>query len=117
MKKVLIVEDEFVAANHLKLLLAAHDYQVLGIARTASKAHEIITQTIPDIVLLDIFIRGDESGIDLARELKTLAIPFVYISANSNADTLTAAKDTGPKGFIVKPFRKEDILLMLQNAI
>jgi len=115
MKKVLIVEDEFVAANHLRLLLAAHNYHVLGIARSVSKAREVIEQTTPDIVLLDIFIRGDENGIDLAKELRVQSIPFIYISANSNAYIMTAAKDTRPEGFIVKPFRKEDILAILQD--
>lgn len=115
MKKILIVEDEFVAANHLKLLLTANHYEVIGIARTASKAREIIVNTTPDIVFLDIIIRGNESGIDLARALKTLGIPFIYISANANTNILVAAKDTKPKGFIMKPFRKEDILAMLQN--
>jgi response regulator of citrate/malate metabolism len=116
MKKVLIVEDEFVAANHLRLLLAAHNYHVLGIVRSVSQAREVIAQTTPDIVLLDIFIRGNENGIDLAKELKALSIPFIYISANSNAHVMTAAKDTQPEGFIVKPFRKEDILATLQNV-
>ena len=63
--------------------------------------------------LLDIFIKGDENGIDLARELRESRIPFVYISANSNADILHAANDTQPEGFIVKPFRKEDSLSTL----
>ncbi len=75
-----------------------------------------MAQTTPDIVLLDIFIRGDENGIDLAKELRSLAIPFIYISANSNANIMIAAKDTQPKGFIVKPFRKEDILDTLQSV-
>ncbi len=112
-EKILIVEDEFVAANHLKLLLTAENYEVLGIARSVAKAREFISQTKPDLVLLDIFIRGEENGIDLARELKKSQIPFIYISANSNADILHAANDTQPEGFIVKPFRKEDILATL----
>ncbi len=116
MKKVLIVEDEFVAANHLRLLLEANDYHVLGIVRSVSKAREVIAQITPDVVLLDIFIRGDENGIDLAKELRTLSIPFVYISANSNVNIMNAAKETRPQGFIIKPFRKEDILTTLQNV-
>ena len=82
-RKILIVEDLFVEANHLRILLRKADYEVIGIARTFEQAEAIIKQDPPDIVLLDIFLAGKKTGIDLAKVLSNLQIPFVYLSANS----------------------------------
>jgi DNA-binding NtrC family response regulator len=115
-KKVLIVEDNFVEANDLQLTLQKHGYIVTGIARSAQLARDMITRETPDIVLLDIFLRGRETGIDLAAHLRQLNIAFVYLSANSNEEVLTAAKTTEPYGFIVKPFREKDLIVTLEIA-
>ncbi|QHT66951.1 response regulator [Rhodocytophaga rosea] len=113
---VLIVEDQFVEANDLRLILQKAGYRVTGIARAVSKALECIQEEKPDIVLLDIFLKGPLTGIDLAKQLNELNIPFVYLSANSNQEVLSAAKETQPDGFLVKPFREKDVLVTLEIA-
>lgn len=115
-KKVLIVEDEFIEANHLQLMLEKAGYSISGIARSVAKAQEMIREDRPDLVLLDIFLKGKLTGIDLAAELKEENIPFVYLSANSNEDVLAAARATQPDGFLVKPFRQKDVLITLDIA-
>src|ERR1700688_3246491 len=70
----------------------------------------------PDFVLLDIFLKGKLTGIDLAKQLAEDNIPFVYLSANSNEEILNAAKATQPYGFLVKPFREKDLLVTLEIA-
>lgn len=114
--RVLIVEDEFVVANDLQLMLEKAGYVVTGIADSVEEARKLISAQEPDMVLLDIYLKGDLTGIDLANELKTRPIPFIYISANSNACILEEAKVTQPYGFIVKPFRQKDVLTTVEIA-
>jgi len=114
--KILIVEDQFVSANDLQLILTKAGYEVCGIARSVPLAQELIKKEKPGLVLLDIFLKGKQTGIDLAKQLGEENIAFVYLSANSNEDVLNAAKATHPYGFLVKPFREKDLLIMLEIA-
>jgi two-component system response regulator HydG len=114
--KVLIVEDQYIEAKNLKLILEKAGYQVSGIARSVNEASKILEEGYPDLVLLDIYLQGKLTGIDLAKVLKDKNIAFVFLSANSNKQTLDAAKATRPYGFLVKPFREKDVLVMLDVA-
>ncbi len=114
--EILIVEDQFVEANHLRLMLTRAGYPVCGIARSVEDAREIIALRTPGLVLLDIFLSGEGTGIDLAEELRQAQIPFIYLSANSSEETLNAAKATQPYGFLVKPFRENDLLVTMAIA-
>src|SRR5260221_3290828 len=115
-KKILIVEDQFIEANNLQMILEKEGYRVCAIARSVPIALEIIESEKPDLVLLDIFLQGNLTGIDLARKLREKDIGFVYFSANSNKKTLDEAKITRPNVFLVKPFREKDILVTLDIA-
>lgn len=115
-KKLLIVEDEFIVANDLRLILDGNGYYVIGIADSVKEALDCIARERPDIVLLDIQLKGKLNGIDLAKQLNTMKIAFIYLSANSNQSILEEAKVTQPYGFLVKPFRTKDVLVMLDIA-
>lgn len=115
-EKILIVEDEFIVANDLKMILKKGGYDVVGIASSAAQARTMITAKKPHWVLLDIILKGDETGIDLASDLIKCKTPFLFISANTNQTTLEAVKKTQPYGFMVKPFREKDLLVMLDIA-
>jgi two-component system response regulator HydG len=67
--------------------------------------------------LLDIYLDGQLTGIDLAYTLRERNIAYVYLSANSNRQTLNAVKATNPYGFLAKPFRKKDVVIMLEVAL
>ncbi|PIF29674.1 DNA-binding NtrC family response regulator [Flavobacterium sp. 9] len=115
-EKILIVEDEFIVANDLKIMLLKAGYQVTGIASSVVQARKLIEAKRPDWVLLDIMLKNDLTGIDLAWELREMQLPFLYISANTNQTTLEAVKETHPYGFMVKPFRERDLIVMLDIA-
>jgi two-component system response regulator HydG len=115
-EKILIVEDEFIVANDLKIMLIKAGYQITGIASSVAQARKSIAEKKPDWVLLDIMLKGDLTGIDLAWELREKKLPFLYISANTNQSTLEAVKETQPYGFMVKPFRERDLIVMLDIA-
>lgn len=114
--KILIVEDEFIVANDLRIMLEKAGYNVCGTASSVNKARILLSQHQPDWVLVDIILKGDYSGIDLANELSQQGVPFIFISANTNQRTLEAAKVTRPHGFLVKPFREKDLFIMLDIA-
>ena len=114
--KILIVEDEFIVANDLRMILKKHGYQVIGIASSVKQATTIIETQKPDWVLLDIILKGTETGIDLAVQLNKGQIPFLFISANTNQGILESVKETRPYGFLTKPFREKDLLIMLDIA-
>ncbi|HEX8316117.1 MAG TPA: sigma 54-interacting transcriptional regulator [Flavisolibacter sp.] len=113
---ILIVEDEFAVANDLRMILEKAGYLVIGIAHSVAKAEEFNREQRPDLVLVDIHLKGQQSGIDLARQLGEEDIPFVYVSANINSSLLEEVKTTKPYGFIVKPFREKDVLVALEIA-
>ncbi|KAA2239091.1 sigma-54-dependent Fis family transcriptional regulator [Chitinophaga agrisoli] len=115
-KKILIVEDEFIVANNLQMILEEAGYTINGIAASAREAQEHIQQCKPDLVLLDIRLKGKLSGIDIARKLRAGHIPFIYLSAYANQDILEEAKTTEPYGFLVKPVREKDLLVALEIA-
>ncbi len=116
MKKILIVEDESMVALDLKLTLTRAGYKVCGIADSVKEALELIEEQKPEMVLLDIFLKGTLTGIDLAKTLTAQNIAFVYLSANFQESILEKAKTTQPYGFMVKPFREKELLITLDVA-
>jgi DNA-binding NtrC family response regulator len=115
-KRILIVEDQFIEAHDLQLILEKANYEVIGISRSVDQALEQIQAEKPDLVFVDIMLKGSRNGIELAQILKENHIGFIYISANSSKSILDQAKITQPYGFIVKPFREQDVLTTLEIA-
>ncbi|MBD1385918.1 sigma 54-interacting transcriptional regulator [Mucilaginibacter rigui] len=113
---ILVVEDQFIEANDLGNILREAGHTVIGTAKSVDQAMTILKKSTPDIVLLDIYLKGTLTGIDLAKTLGQENIPFIYISANSNESTLDLAKATHPHGFLVKPYRAKDIIVALDIA-
>jgi len=114
--KILIVEDQFIEANNLRLILKKAGYEVCTIARSVPEALAIIEKETPLLVLLDIQLDGPLTGIDLAKLLREKNIGFVFLSANSDQRILKAAGATRPYGFLVKPFREKEVLVMIDVA-
>jgi len=112
--KILIVEDEMIIAANISLQLSALGYEVTGIIPRGEEALEHVKQNKPDIVLMDIQLKGELDGIDTARLMQQKQdIPIIYLTANADDTNFAKAKDTHPFAFISKPFKKLD----LQRAI
>lgn len=116
MAKILIVEDQYIEAHNLQLILERAGYHVCTIADSVALALKIIKNEQPDMILLDIQLQGNLTGIDLAKTLQEKNIAFIFLSANSDKKTLEQAKATNPNGFLVKPFREKDVLVTLDVA-
>ena len=115
-KQILIVEDEFIVANDLSKILTDAGFEVTGIADSFEQALRLIEKKRPSICLLDIRLKGEKTGIDLAKHLQGLGIPFIFLSANSSKAILEEANTTKPYGFLVKPFRNKDVIIALEIA-
>jgi len=116
-EKILIVEDEYIVADHLKRFLEKAGHKVCGVVSSYNEAISFIESETPSWVLLDICLKGERSGIDLAQRLSEWDIPFIYLSANMNQKTLEDVKKTKPYGFMSKPFKDKELMIMLDIAM
>lgn len=117
-KKILIVEDEGIVALDLQDRLEFLGYQVIGIADNAKSALKMAAKESPDLVLMDIVIKGDRDGIDAARQMNDLfGIPVVFLTAYADEQTLTRAKLSHPYGYIVKPFNTQMLRSNIEMAL
>ena len=109
--KILVVEDELLIAEDIKSILEEEEeYEVYINITSFEKAVEAIKTIQPNIVLIDINLRGNKDGIDLGQKLlESDTIPFIYITSYTDMLTLERVKNTRPYGFICKPFKKSDI--------
>ncbi len=112
--KILIVEDEMIIGANISLQLSDLRYEVTGIVPRGEEALIHMEQNKPDIVLLDIQLKGELDGIETAKLMQlTNHIPIIYLTANTDENHFNRAKETNPYAFISKPFKKLD----LQHAI
>lgn len=112
--QILIVEDEMIIAANISLQLSNLGYQITGIIPRGEEVIPHIEQNLPDIILMDINLKGDLDGIEIAYLIqKNHNIPIIYLTANADDYTFNRAKQTNPYAFISKPFKKID----LQHAI
>lgn len=116
--KVLVVEDEILSATDIVDMIRSFGYSTLGPVATGEDALLFAGRDKPDIILMDIHLRGDIDGITAATEIRTkYKIPVIYITAHSDIETLDRVKVTEPYGYIMKPFGERDIYLTLELAI
>lgn len=116
--RLLIVEDEALIAEETADRLARMGHQVLGIADTGADAIAMARAHRPDLVLMDIRLKGAMSGIEAAEQIyQNLRIPIVFASAHSDRETLQRAQINAQFGYIVKPFREHDLSMALRVAL
>lgn len=112
--KILVVEDEMIIAAKISMQLTNLGYEVTGILPRGEEAILHVEENKPDIVLLDINLKGNIDGIETARQMQLMKdIPIIYLTANADEATFNRAKTTRPAAFISKPFKQLD----LQRAI
>ncbi len=112
--KILVVDDEMIIAANISLELSNMGYEVTGIVPSGEEALNHIRQNPPDIVLLDIQLKGKMDGIEMALIMQNeYNIPVIYLTANADETNFNRAKHTHPYAFISKPYKKLD----LQRAI
>jgi len=115
---ILVVEDESIVSKDIQHSLHKLGYNVVGAASTGEKALELARSEHPDIVLMDIMLKGELNGIETAEIIKReLAVPVVFLTAYADESTLAKAKITEPYGYIIKPFKEIDLHTSIEMAI
>ena len=110
LKRILVVEDDMIIAANLSMQLTQLGYEVTGIETRGEEAVAHAKVNTPDIILMDIQLKGTLSGIETAALIKKhFPIPIIYITANADEGTFNKAKETNPFAFISKPFNKIDL--------
>lgn len=109
-KRILIVEDDMIIAANLSLQLSQLNYEITGIESRGEEAVLHAQLNPPDILLMDINLKGQLDGIQTAQKIRKFRdIPIIFLTANNDEATFNRAKDTCPRAFISKPFNKLDL--------
>jgi signal transduction histidine kinase len=116
--KVLVVEDEVIVAQDIAGRLKKLGYTVTATVASGEEAIEKATENRPDIVLMDIVIKGDMDGVAAAQQIRTkINVPTVFLTAYADEKTLERAKITNPFGYIIKPFQQQDLRVAIEIAL
>ena len=116
--RILIVEDESIVALNIKNRLEGLGYAVVATSSSGEAAIQIVAQSLPDLVLMDIKLKGTIDGIEAAAQIRAhFQIPVVYLTAFSDEETVERAKLTEPYGYILKPFEARDLCTTIEISL
>ncbi len=116
--KIIVVEDERIVAKDITKRLKNLGYVVLASVSSGEEAIKKLAETPPDLVLMDIQLKGEIDGIEAAEQIRTdFDIPVIYLTAYADENTLQRAKTTEPFGYILKPFDEKDLHTAIEIAL
>lgn len=116
--RILIVEDEAITSLALEQNLERMGYEVVGMAVTGREAIDKAVADRPDVVLMDIVLKGDMDGIEVARRIHEQAdVAIIYLSAYADDETLARARQTGPFAYLVKPYQDRELQITIDMAL
>jgi PAS domain S-box-containing protein len=116
--KILIVEDEVIVARNIEKRLISAGYKVAGFASSAEEAIELAASLKPDLVLMDIKLKGKMDGIDAANAIrKSYRLPIIYLTSYADEETFQRAKITEPFGYLIKPFELKELKRTVEMAL
>jgi len=117
-RRILVVEDERIVARDLQWTLQQLGYDVPATAASAEDAFRIATEHPPDLVLMDIRIKGKRDGIETAAALREhFRIPVVFLTAHTDDHTMTRVRETEHEGYLVKPVTDAQLRVAVENAL
>ncbi len=117
-ERILIVEDDVNIAENIEEILELLGYVNIDIANSANQAIKIIKKYRPDMIFMDIKLKGDKDGIELGEILKQMVdAPLVFVTSYSDPTIIERAKRINPAGFIVKPFNTNDIHAIVEIVL
>ncbi len=117
-KQILIVEDDSIIAAYLQETLIGFGYEILDIATTGEQAIKLATETNPDIIIMDIQLKGDINGITASKLIRKKSdVPIIYLTAYSEDTLLEQAMKTKPSAFLLKPFNERELYANIVMAL
>ena len=114
--QIYIVEDEPLIVSTIETALLKQGFKIVGDASDAISALKDIKSLQPDLILIDIQLEGNQDGIDLALDLDRVQLPYVFLSSQTDPDTIERVKYTNPLGYIVKPFTENGLRTNIELA-
>jgi DNA-binding LytR/AlgR family response regulator len=116
--KILIVEDEILVATDIEESLESLGYEVQNSVATGLDAIAEVEKSLPDLILMDINLKGDMTGIEAAKAISSNHnVPIIYLTANADISTINQAKVALPYGYIIKPFTDKDLQTNIEIAL
>jgi len=116
--KILVVEDEYITAKTLSNFLVASGYNVVGCAMDTAEALSYLEKMVIDCVILDINLNDENDGVWIANHIKeNYHIPFIFLTAYTDKETITRAVQSSPFGFLAKPFQKVELFSAIEVAL
>jgi diguanylate cyclase (GGDEF)-like protein/PAS domain S-box-containing protein len=117
-RRILVVEDERLVAKHIENMVRDLGYDVTAVVATGEDAVRTALEKTPDLVLMDIMLRGEMDGIEASEQVwEQAAIPVVYLTAYADESTLERAKVTEPFGYLLKPFEERELYTAIEMAL
>jgi diguanylate cyclase (GGDEF)-like protein len=115
---ILLVEDEGIIARDVAETLTRLGYVVTGIASEGAQAVSLAQKIEPDLVVMDVSLRGDIDGIQAARQIQERSpVPIIFLTGHTDEETLHRAVLTGPLGYLIKPFQETELHCAIEVAI
>jgi PAS domain S-box-containing protein len=116
--QILVVEDENIVATSIRMELASMGYDVPAIASSGEEAVRLAGEIQPDLVLMDIVLKGDMDGVEASEEIRDrFDIPVVFLTAYADDPTLRRAKITEPYGYLLKPYEERELRTTIETAL
>ena len=116
--KILIVEDNVIIADDMQSMLEEIGYEIVDNVIVYEQAVEVLKTQEVDLVLIDIILASDKTGIDLGKHIRdSYNIPFIFVTSNSDRATVENAKTVQPNGYLVKPFEQQDLYTSIEIAL
>lgn len=116
--KILIVEDNVIIADDMQSMLEEIGYEIVDNVIVYEQAVEVLKSQQVDLVLIDIILASDKTGIDLGKHIREIYdIPFIFVTSNSDRATVENAKTVKPNGYLVKPFEQQDLYTSIEIAL
>lgn len=116
--RIFIVEDDALVVSHLQQILEEFNYQVAGIAASGNDALELVANSKPDLILMDIRIRGPLNGLETAKIIsRKQNIPIIFLTAHANKEYLAQAQVENAFSYLLKPIRSVDLHTNIQMAL
>lgn len=116
--KILIVEDNVIIADDMQSMLEEIGYEIVDNVIVYEQAIEVLKNQHVDLVLIDIILASDKTGIDLGKHIREVYnIPFIFVTSNSDRATVENAKTVKPDGYLVKPFEQQDLYTSIEIAL
>lgn len=116
--RILIVEDNVIIADDMQSMLEEIGYEIVDNVIVYEQAEEVLKNNEVDLVLIDIILASDKTGIDLGKHIReNYNIPFIFVTSNSDRATVENAKTVKPNGYLVKPFEQQDLYTSIEIAL